>query len=59
MSAGANAAAQLLAEAHMALRQQGSPAKEVTAALRLAHGRDPRSGLQTLLRQAQRRGGAR
>lgn len=56
MSAGAEAAAHLLDQAHEVL--QGSPAREVTAALRLAHGRDPRAGLRTLLR-ADRRGGAR
>ena len=55
MSAGAEAAARLLAEAHMVLRQKKSPAREVTAALRLAHAADPRAGIRTVLR----RGGAR
>lgn len=59
MSAGAEAAGRLLDEAHMVLRQENSPAREVTAALRLAHGADPRSGLRTVLLPTDRRGGAR
>ena len=57
MSAGAEAAAQLLAEAHMALRAMGSPAKKVTAALRLARSANSSTGVRTVLRQAKRGGG--
>lgn len=59
MSAGAEAAGQLLDEAHQALRKMQSPAKHVTAALRMAHYANPSTGLRTVLRPDEQSGGAR
>lgn len=59
MSAGADAAGRLLDLAHRALTEMESPAREVTAALRLAHTANPQSGVRTVLRHTGRHGGAR
>jgi hypothetical protein len=59
VSAGAEAAGRLLAEAHQALREMESPAKHVTAALRMAHHANPSTGVRTLLLPDEQSGGAR